>query len=110
MAMPDSMEANMGHGMIALKVEFLPPSGDEQRECWVASCPEIDLVTQGDTFEDAEKNLRDAIDGWFGTCLEMGTLDAALKECGFSPCRIEKIKSFVPAALLSQQKRRVCHA
>ncbi len=96
--------------MVTLKVEFLPPSDEEGRECWIASCPEIDLATQGETYGDAEENLRDALDAWFSTCLEMGTLEAALKECGFSACRIEKLKSTVPAALLSQKERRVCHA
>lgn len=100
----------MESGMVALKVEFLPPSKEEERDCWVARCPEIDLATQGDTYEEAEKNLHDALDGWLSTCLAMGTLDAALKECGFSPCRIEQIKSVAPAALLSQKERRECRA
>lgn len=99
----------MNQGMVALKVEFSPPSEEDARECWIASCPEIDLVTQGDTFEEAEANLRDALDGWFWACLTRGTLDDALRECGFSPCRIEKIKSVVPAALLSRKEGHACH-
>ncbi|MBQ9405253.1 MAG: type II toxin-antitoxin system HicB family antitoxin [Desulfovibrio sp.] len=96
--------------MLALKVEFLPPSQEEERECWVALCPEIDLATQGETFEDAERNMRDALDGWFSVCLAMGTLDAALTECGFSPCRIEEFKRVAPRITEGKAENTLCHA
>lgn len=47
----------MKSGMIALQVNFKPNIEDK---IWVAECPEIDLVTQGDTYEEAEKNLKKA--------------------------------------------------
>lgn len=59
---------------------------------WIASCPELDLATQGTSQEDARLNLNEALDAWFSCCLEYGTLDGALRECGLPPQRIASIK------------------
>ncbi|MBQ7618404.1 MAG: type II toxin-antitoxin system HicB family antitoxin [Desulfovibrio sp.] len=86
----------MERGMIDVKVEFLPPDEKEGRECWVAVCPEINLATQGDSFEEATQNIREAMYEWLRFCLEYGTLEAALVECGFQHYRIEKIRENLP--------------
>ena len=55
----------MQQGSINFKIEFKPPCKEEGRSCWVALCPEIDLGTQGDTFEEACSMLKEALEEWF---------------------------------------------
>lgn len=50
----------------------------------IASCPVLDVHSQGETEEKAKKNLTEALTLFFVSCFEMGTLDAVLKQCGFS--------------------------
>lgn len=55
-----------------------------ERESWVvASCPILDVHSQGETREAARKNLSEATSLFLISCFERGTLDAVLKECGF---------------------------
>lgn len=55
-----------------------------QKEKWfVAACPILDVVSQGETEEKAKSNLVDALSLFLTSCLEHGTLDAVLKSCGF---------------------------
>ncbi len=49
-------------------------------ETWLAGCPTIDVLTQADTEEEALEALQEAVDGWFESATERGTLDAALHE------------------------------
>jgi hypothetical protein len=39
--------------------------------------------SQGTTEKEAEQNLREALSLFFITCLEMGTLNKVMKDCGF---------------------------
>lgn len=58
----------------------------EHKAKWVvASCPDLDVHSQGTTEEEAKKNLAEAISLFFISCFERGTLEAVLKECGFRP-------------------------
>jgi predicted RNase H-like HicB family nuclease len=50
---------------------------------YVAHCPPLDLTTQGRSAEEAKRNLREAAELFFTSCLERGTLDQALRELGF---------------------------
>jgi len=52
---------------------------------YIASCPPLDLATQGRTEEEAKKNLVEASQLFIVSCLERGPLDQALKELGFVP-------------------------
>lgn len=52
---------------------------------YIASCPPLDLTTQGRTEKEAKKNLVEASQLFITSCLERGTLDQALKELGFVP-------------------------
>ena len=57
-----------------------------KRKKWVvASCPILDVHSQGETPEKAKKNLTEAISLFFISCFERGTLDSVLKQCGFTP-------------------------
>ena len=80
---------------------------------WTASCPILDVWTQGKSKEEARNNLFEALQLWLESCYERGTLEAALKECGFSPADVttEKREDFeetitVPLHLLSESDRR----
>jgi predicted RNase H-like HicB family nuclease len=50
---------------------------------WIAICPRLDVVSQGDTEPLARKALQEAIELWVQSCLERETLEEALVECGF---------------------------
>ena len=43
----------------------------------------LDVHSQGYTEEEARRNLAEAIKLFVVSCFERGTLDEALKECGF---------------------------
>jgi predicted RNase H-like HicB family nuclease len=58
----------------------------QKKKKWVlASCPVLDIHSQGETEEKAKKNLAEAISLFLISCFERGTLDAVLKNCGFKP-------------------------
>ncbi len=50
---------------------------------YIASCPPLDLTTQGRDEIEAKKNLQEAAELFIVSCIERGTLDQALKELGF---------------------------
>lgn len=55
-----------------------------QKEKWViARIPELDFVAQGQTIEEAKKNLNEVVKIQLAEMKEMGTLDDYLAECGF---------------------------
>lgn len=49
----------------------------------ISSCPVLDVYSQGNTEAEAKRNLAEALRLFLVSCLERGTLDAVLKECGF---------------------------
>ena len=54
-----------------------------QKEQWyVASCSMLDVHSQGDTAEQAQTNLFEALTLFLASCFERGTLEAVLKEKG----------------------------
>jgi predicted RNase H-like HicB family nuclease len=67
-------------------MEIKLPTNIEKKPKWfVASCPQLDVFTQGNTEKEAKDNLHEALTSFFISCLERGTLEAVLKECGFEP-------------------------
>ena len=91
-----------------LEVNF-KPSG----KYWVASCPALGVVTQGETFEKAQKNLEEAIVIFIESCLKRGTLKQVLAESGCKKTEIKglvksAIEHFVPAQNLVNGQ--LCHA
>ncbi|OQX24061.1 MAG: hypothetical protein BWK80_22745 [Desulfobacteraceae bacterium IS3] len=70
-----------------------------KKEKWyVASCPALDVFSQGETELQAEKNLRETLCLFLTSCIERGTLDTVLKECGF--------KSVSDSRLETKERRR----
>ena len=60
----------------------------ERKDKWyIASCPVLDVFSQGKTEEKAKKNLTEALSTFLISCFERGTLEAVLKQCGFKPAR-----------------------
>ena len=54
-------------------------------DIFVASCPALDVVSQGGSKEQALANLVEALQLFVETCYEMGTLGEVLREQGFQP-------------------------
>ncbi len=53
---------------------------------WVlASCPILDVHSQGETEKQARRNLGEALSAFFLSCFERGTLETVLKDSGFRP-------------------------
>jgi predicted RNase H-like HicB family nuclease len=72
------------------KVEFslkLPFKVTKRPKWFLASCPILDVHSQGETQEAAKKNLVQATSLFLISCFERGTLDEVLKKCGFTPIR-----------------------
>ncbi|MEN6438185.1 MAG: hypothetical protein ABFD97_06345 [Syntrophobacter sp.] len=61
----------------------LPIQITKKPKWFVASCPAFDVASQGETEELAKKNIAEALTMFLRSCVERGTLDAVLKECGF---------------------------
>ncbi len=93
-----------------------------KRKKWVlASCPILDMHSQGETEEKARRNLSEALSLFFASCFERGTLDAVLKERGFKAVKSDS-KTFrspqvrpedyinVPIPFLVNTTRKECRA
>ncbi|MBN1292575.1 MAG: type II toxin-antitoxin system HicB family antitoxin [Candidatus Latescibacteria bacterium] len=91
-----------------------------KREKWyLATCPILDVNSQGKTQREASKNLKEALELFLVSCFERGTLDKVLKECGFMPhypTENRKMSHFkntidVPIPFYIQSSRTArCHA
>jgi predicted RNase H-like HicB family nuclease len=68
---------------ISLEIRLRAFVRRETRNRWIAVCPKLDVVTQGTSIEDAQRSLDEAVQLWFEDCIERGTLEQALRECGF---------------------------
>jgi predicted RNase H-like HicB family nuclease len=55
----------------------------DTNERWVAVCPSIDVASQGTDADDARRCLDEAVQLWFESCIERGTLERALQESHF---------------------------
>ena len=63
----------------------LPAIIIKKTKWYVASCPALDIVSQGKTEEEAKYNLIEAVTVFMISCHECGVLDSVLKQCGFVP-------------------------
>jgi hypothetical protein len=73
----------------------------ETRNRWIAVCPQIDVITQGTSVDDAKRCLDEAVQLWFGDCIERGTLPEALRECGFRAATREEAETTPERILVS---------
>lgn len=61
----------------------LPVSTKKKAGIFVICCPPLDVWSQGRTVVEARKNIEEAMKMFLITCIEKGTLEAVLRECGF---------------------------
>ena len=78
---------------IELDVQLRAFARRERRNRWIAICPKLDVVTQGSSAKDAKRQLDDAVRAWFEDCIDRGTLEQALRECGFRVALGEKVEA-----------------
>jgi len=99
----------------------LPIEVNKGEKWFIASCPALEVASQGKTISKAKANLKEALTSFFISCLERGVLDAVLQDCGFKSAK--KITSLkrpplkkkdfidIPLYLLSNQAEpNRCHA
>jgi predicted RNase H-like HicB family nuclease len=60
-----------------------PVKFTRKKEWYLASCPILDIHSQGDTEKEAKANLCEAVSLFITSCFERGVLDEVLKNCGF---------------------------
>jgi len=71
---------------MTVMLQFTVPATVKKRRKWfVASCPPLDVHSQGATEAQAKVNLVDALVSFFLSCWERGTLGDVLREAGFMP-------------------------
>ena len=61
----------------------VPVKITRKKKWYLASCPILDVHSQGESERKAKKNLGEALSLFLISCFERGTLDAVLKSCGF---------------------------
>ena len=78
------------------------------RSRFVSWCPALDIYSQGPTQDKALKNIREAVQLFVLDCLERGTLEQVLRECGFRPqLNAELGKNQLPAAFKEARSIKV---
>jgi predicted RNase H-like HicB family nuclease len=67
-------------------MEFRLPARIRKKGKWyVASCPSLDVHSQGHTRDEARQNLIDALVFFLESCFARGTLEEVLRAGGFTP-------------------------
>lgn len=78
----------------------LPVKIERKENYFVSSCSILDVVSQGETFEESKHNIIEALNAFFIGCIELGTLDAVLKQSGFKPAP----DSYIPTKPSSEEE------
>ena len=74
----------------------------EKANWYIAKSPELDIVSQGPTIEEAKANLNEVIQIQFEEMLEMGTLEEFLEECGY---KVENDMAIPSSEMVGYEKR-----
>ena len=75
----------------------------KEGDIFVCMSPALDLVSHGDSYEDAVKSFRSTLSIFFAEIVKMGTLEKVLLDCGW-----QKIKrKFVPPQFIGEQNQSV---
>lgn len=72
----------------------LPVQIIKEEDVFIAYTPSLELCTQGDTYEEAEKMFGEAVYIFFEELLEKGTIKQVLESCGWK--KIGKKKEWTP--------------
>ena len=90
----------MKKGIKVLMELSLPAKLTKREKGVLASCPVLDVYSQGQTEEQALNNLAEALTAFLVSCFEAGTLDTVLKESGFrafsGPVPVEEARKTSP--------------
>jgi len=96
----------------------LPVRIEKKEEYFVACCPVLDIWSQGETHNKTQANIKEAIQLFFTSCYERGTLFQVLKDSGFSVSKKtlqpKAIKGFeqmdIPLPFVIDEHLNRCHA
>ncbi|MBI5150630.1 MAG: type II toxin-antitoxin system HicB family antitoxin [Candidatus Omnitrophica bacterium] len=83
------MARSVGTLQIKIPIQII-----KEDDVFVAYTPALDLCTQGDTYEEAAKMLDEIIRIFFEECIERGTLEQVLKDCGWR--KVAHKKEWIP--------------
>lgn len=71
--------------MMQIKMTLELPIRMVKKGNWfIASCPALDVVDQGETPEEAKEHLGGALVAFLTSCLSRGVLEEVLQDCGFA--------------------------
>ena len=79
------LEFFLGRATSSLGMEFqfrLPVQIWQEQGHFVAFCPVLQVTSYGDSKKDAQKNIKEAVELFLEVCVEDGTLNKVLRECG----------------------------
>jgi len=83
---PDQrIRVGQAENVISIKASLVAEIFQEKPGTYVSYCAALDLYSMGYTAEEAEKNIIEATEALIEYCVEHGTLNEVLKECGFRP-------------------------
>jgi predicted RNase H-like HicB family nuclease len=92
---------------VTISINLICTVKKEADNLWVTGCPLLDLYSQGKSEDDAKDSLKRAILLWVENCVERGTLEQALRECGFHRVRpkvVSKDDQHIAVRLVSKQE------
>ena len=90
----------------------LPVAVTREGSLYIASCPLLDVCSQGATRKKALENLGEALYLFFRSCFERGTLTRVLKQSGFVPTKTSgrTPKHTIRVPIPFQVPAAACHA
>lgn len=71
----------------------------KEKDRYSAWCQELDVVTEGDTVEEAKTNLKEAVQCHVETMVEQGDTALLLEKLGLTKTDLQKKKILVPEML-----------
>lgn len=100
------MNKPMQNNMMPVEVRFIP-----EGDMWVAQCEALGVMTQGHTFDQAQKNLVEALLLFLESCMRRGVLEQVLQEAGYEPMEIKAVQEYAEEYIpLSAQQAPACRA
>lgn len=99
-------------GVIIFKLPFVIK---KKKKWYVSCCPPLNVSSQGETRDEALKNLVEATKLFITSCMERRVFDKVMAECKIKVTKIQKPlpkKNFfdIPIPLQINTPQKVCHA
>jgi predicted RNase H-like HicB family nuclease len=82
MAHPKNAGMELIQFTMAVQIQIFP-----EDDHFVADCAAFDLVTQGDSKNEARDNIVEALHLFVESCYQRGALEKVLRQCGFEATR-----------------------